>query len=74
MDKDAASVAADQTLLRHQLHTMRERFHLAERRIHDLEMAQYHAATRTDANADAITDLKASLANMRADLDSMKEP
>lgn len=72
MDKDAA--VAEQTLLRHQLHTLRERFHLAERRIHDLEMAQYHGSVRGDAQADAITDLKTMFAGMRADLDALKEP
>lgn len=73
MEDDAAS-DANRTLLRHQQHTLRERLHLVERRIHDLEMAQYHGAIRVDAHADAIVEIKTTLTKILAEFEQMHTP
>ncbi len=71
MSEDAA-LTAERTLMRHQQHTLRERLHLVERRLHDLEMAQHNGAVRTDVHADAIADIRATVALILKDMDQME--
>jgi len=66
-----AENSANLTLMRNQMHTLRERLHLLERRAHDMELAQYHGVTRMDTQADAITELRKELANI---IKEMGEP
>lgn len=53
--------AGNQMLLRAELHTMRERIHLVERRLHDFDMAIRILSQRADAHSDELTRLRAQI-------------
>ncbi len=60
--------------MRHQQHTLRERLHLVERRIHDIEMAQHNGAVRADAHGDAIGEVREMIRTILNDMEEMAKP
>ncbi len=64
---------ADRTLMRQQLHTLRERIYVVERRMRDVEMAQDLGATRADVHGDELTSIRTVLNETVVALEELQE-